>query len=180
MKKLLLISTLFLITVSTIAQRAESAKEILDAAYKRATAENKKVLLIFHASWCGWCHKMDSSINDPACKKFFADNYVITHLVVHESEGKKHLENAGADNLLKQYKAFDSGIPFWVVLDKKGNLLYDSFIKNADGSSSIIGCPASSKEVNTFIKILKASSSLSEKELSVIAAIFRKNESNQH
>jgi thioredoxin-related protein len=179
MKKLLLVFTLALLTVSiTAQQKAFAAKDILATAYKKAAEENKKILLIFHASWCGWCHKMDSSINDPACKKFFTDNYIITHLVVYESEGKKHLENAGADNLLKQYKAFDSGIPFWVVLDKNGKLLYDSFMKNADGSSVNIGCPASEDEVNAFVKVLKQSSSLTDKELSIIYKVFRKNEMN--
>ena len=178
MKKILISLGLLLLTVSiTAQQKAIPAKEILSAAFKKATAENKNILLIFHASWCGWCHKMDSSINNPSCKKFFTDNYVITHLVVHESTEKKQLENAGADELLKKYKAFDSGIPFWVVVDKNGNLLYDSFIKNADGSTTIIGCPASAEEVAAFVKILKASSSLSEKELAVIAEVFKKNES---
>ncbi len=178
MKKLVLSSCLFLFAVTIIAQQQKQtvpANEILDAAYKAATVENKKVLLIFHASWCGWCHKMDSSINNPSCKKFFTDNYIITHLVVHESEGKKQLENAGAHDVLKKYKAFESGIPFWVVLDKNGNLLYDSFIKNADGSTTIIGCPASAKEITAFVKILKASSSLNDKELAVIMEVFRKN-----
>jgi len=179
MKKMLLVPCLFLFSALIIAQeKAITAKEILEAAYKKAAAENKNVLLIFHASWCGWCHKMDSSINDPSCKKFFADNYIITHLVVHESADKKQLENAGAEELLRQYKAFDSGIPFWVVLDKNGKLLYDSFIKNVNGDLGIIGCPATEEEVNTFIKILNQSSLLSDKELKIIYAVFRKNEVN--
>ena len=179
MKKLVLSSCLCLFALMiTAQQQTVPAKAILDAAYKTATAENKNVLLIFHASWCSWCHKMDSSINNPVCKKLFTDNYFITHLVVHESEGNRQLENAGADDLLKKYKAFDSGIPFWVVLDKNGKLLYDSFIKNAEGSTTIIGCPASAKEVTAFVKILKATSSISEKELAIITEVFRKNESH--
>jgi len=179
MKKLLFSFSLFIVTAALSAQqKVTPAKEILEAAYKTATAENKNILLIFHASWCGWCHKMDSSINDPSCKKFFTDNYVIIHLVVHESVGKKQFENAGADELLKQYKAFDSGIPFWVILDKKGKLLQDSFIKNLKGDTGIIGCPASEAEVDAFIKILKQSSRLTDKELAIIYAVFRKNEIN--
>jgi coenzyme F420-reducing hydrogenase gamma subunit len=79
---------------------------------------------------------------------------------------------------LRQYKAFDSGIPFWVVLDKNGKLLYDSFVKNVNGDLGIIGCPATEEEVNTFIKILNQSSLLSDKELKIIYAVFRKNEVN--
>ena len=53
-------------------------------------------------------------MNDPACKEFFDNNYVIDHLVVKESENNKHLENPGAEDLLKQYKGANSGIPFWL------------------------------------------------------------------
>jgi thioredoxin-related protein len=177
MKKLFFPFSFFLLSVAVIAQpKAVPAKEVLQAAYKQATAENKNVLLIFHASWCGWCHKMDSSLNNPACKKFFTDNYIITHLTVLESADKKQLENDGADELLKKYKAFDSGIPFWVVLDKTGNLLHDSFIKNNKGDTAIIGCPAAEEEVKAFIKILKSTSSLNEKELETVVGVFRKNE----
>jgi thioredoxin-related protein len=90
MKKMLLVPCLFLFSALIIAQqKAITAKEILEAAYKKELLQKTKMCwLIFHASWCGWCHKMDSSINDPSCKKFFADNYIVTHLVVHESADK--------------------------------------------------------------------------------------------
>ncbi len=154
------------------------AKEILSKAYNQAAAQKKNVLLMFHASWCGWCHKMDSSINNPAVRQFFKDNYIITHLVVHESDNKQHLENEGAAQLLREYKAFDQGIPFWVILDKDGKLLQDSFITNNDGSTGIIGCPATENEIASFVKILRATSSINEEALKVIAAVFRMNESH--
>ena len=177
MKNLLILSGLFIFSISSFSQtKATPAGKVLAAAYKEAAEQHKKVLVIFHAGWCGWCRKMDTFINSPECKKLFTDNYIITHLVVHESDNKKQLENEGADALLKQYKAFDSGIPFWVMLDKDGNLLKDSFIKNAAGTAFNIGCPSSEEEVTAFIKILKATSSLSDKELAAISAVFRKNE----
>lgn len=165
-----------LFVYSTVTAQTPTTKTILSAAYQQAKAENKNVLVIFHASWCGWCHKMDSSINNPLCKKYFTDNYIITHLTVYESKDKKHLENVGADDLLKQYKAFDKGIPFWLVFDKNGNFLADGFMKNDDGSQSLIGCPTSEKEVAAFIEVLRKTSSLKEEELAVISRIFRKNE----
>jgi len=175
MKNSLIAVLIFIGCNYSFAQTA-SAKTILAGAYKEAKANNKNVLVIFHASWCGWCHKMDSSINDAACKKYFNDNYVITHLTVHESDNKKYLENKGADELLRQYHAFDAGIPFWLIYDKEGNFLASSFIKNADGEESNIGCPASEKEVTAFTTILKKTSSLNDAALAIIGAVFRKNE----
>ena len=78
------------------AQSPASATDVLKEAYQQAAKENKNVFVIFHASWCGWCHKMDKSMNDPICKKFFDDNYIIRHLVVDEAKDKKNLENPGA------------------------------------------------------------------------------------
>src|SRR5690606_25443283 len=82
--------------------------------------------LMFHASWCGWCHRMDDAMNDSTCKNFFTDNYVICHLVVKEMGDKKKLENPGAEELLAKYHGDKAGIPFWLIFDKNGNLLADS------------------------------------------------------
>ena len=46
------------------AQKVKTSTEIMEAAYKKASEENKNILLIFHASWCSWCKKMDAAIND--------------------------------------------------------------------------------------------------------------------
>ena len=177
MKRLSVLSSFLILAISINAQEtAKPAKEILDSAYKQASEQHKNVLVIFHASWCGWCKKMDASLNNSACKKFFDDNYIIIHLTVFETGAKKKLENKGADEILKKYEAFDTGIPFWLLYDKDGNLLGDSFIKSADEKKSNIGCPASEKEVEAFVKILKATSSLNDKELAVITTVFRKND----
>lgn len=176
MKKVLIAICCVLIATGAFAQRMASAKSIVNAASKKATAENKKILVIFHASWCGWCHKMDSSLADPACKSFFDKNYVITHITVHETDDKKAFENPGADELLKSYKAYEAGLPFWVVLDKNGALLFDSFIKDEDGKASNIGCPANQEEVDAFVEIIKATSSAKESQLRAVHAVFRKNE----
>jgi hypothetical protein len=69
---------------------------------------------------------------------------------------------------LTKFKGQNSGIPFFLILDKKGNLLEDSF--NSKGEN--LGCPASKEEVEEFVKMLKATSDLNEKELEVIFQKF--------
>ena len=90
------------IAVTSLAQSTPAADAVLNEARAKAGKENKNVMVIFHASWCGWCHKMDTSLKDPSVKDFFQKNYVITHLVISESKDKKNLENPGAEELNKK------------------------------------------------------------------------------
>jgi len=149
------------------------AEKIMQAAYAKASAEHKNVFLIFHASWCGWCHKMDKSMNDPSCKKFFDDNFVITHLVVKESKGKEHLENPGGIEMMRKYKADTLGIPFWIIFNADGKEVADS---RRPPLMENVGCPAKAEEVDYFIDILKNISSLSKNDEEAIKTTFKKNE----
>ena len=149
-----------------------SAEEVLQQAYAKAAKENKKVLLIFHASWCGWCRKMDASLDDASVKPLIDKNYEIAHLTVYESAAKKSLENVGALEWLTKNGGAQKGLPYWFVLDKQGAVLADSQFKPGDNA----GCPASAEEVAYFIKVLKKTSSISEEDLDVISKRFRKNE----
>ena len=181
MKKYPFILTVFLFafTILNAQPTPQSADEILKEACQQAAKEKKNVFIILHASWCVWCHRMDSSMNDPSCKKFFNDNYVIRHMVVDESKDKKNLENPGADELRNKYGGKDQGIPYWLIFDAKGNLLFDSRAKsnnaNADAANNI-GCPATENEVAYFIEMLKKTSKLSATQEQAIVNRFRKNE----
>jgi thioredoxin-related protein len=164
--KLLLLCLSVLVIQQATAQ--EKALSIMDKAYNQAKEENKNVFLMFHASWCGWCKKMDANMQDESCKEFFDRNYVITHLVVKESEKNKHLENPGADDLLKEHKGEGSGIPFWLIFDTNGKLLEDSF----NSEMQNLGCPATEDEVALFIRKLEKTSDLTDKELNVVKEKF--------
>src|SRR6188474_3755397 len=109
MKNIFLLSALLFVSITPVfAQKAPlSAEEIMKEAFVSAKKQNKKVLVMFHASWCGWCHKMDTSLNDASVKKFFDDNFVIRHLVVAESDRKKNLENPGGQEMLEKYEGKD-------------------------------------------------------------------------
>jgi len=157
-----------------------SADEIVQNACKQASRENKNVMVMFHASWCIWCHRMDSSMNDNSCKKFFDDNYVTAHIVVMESKGKENLENPAGMELLTRYNGANQGIPFWVVIDKDGKVLADCFMKpegsGPDVKGAMIGCPATQPEVDAFIKVLKKTSKITPQQETAIVKRFRQND----
>lgn len=175
----IIILVVSLLLAGIVSAQPLSADAVLKSACTQAKQENKKVFLMFHASWCGWCHKMDTSMNDPLCKKAFEDNYVITHLVVDESKDKKDLENPGANEMRNQYGGKDQGIPFWLVFDTDGKLLADSKMRQSGTqimSGDNVGCPASEKEVLYFLSVLRKTSKMSREELENIQKRFRKNE----
>ena len=180
MKNILLIPVLLFTTVISFAQKAPlSSEEIMKEAFTSAKKQNKKVLVMFHASWCGWCHKMDTSLNDVSVKKFFDDNFVIRHLVVFESKGNENLENPGALEMLIKYEAKDQGIPFWLIFDKDEKFLFDSrmpALVNGKEKLQNTGCPASKEEVDYFIEVLKKTTDLKEDQLEKIRTRFRRNE----
>ena len=161
----------FLFTTFSSAQEIlPTAKEIMNTAYQSAKKENKNVFLMFTASWCTWCHRMDENIRDKLCKEFFDTNYIITHLSVNESKESKHLENPGAHVFLVKLKGKNQGIPFWVIFDVNGNVLENSL----DSNGSNLGCPATKEEVNQFMSKLKNTSELNEKQLEIINEVFVK------
>jgi len=175
----LMLIILFTISVGFSQEKPATADEILGKAIKIAQKENKAVFLIFHASWCGWCKRMDAAMNDDSCVEYFNKNFVIAHLVVHEVPDNEYLENPGADELLAKYKGDMAGIPFWLIFDNEGNLITDSFIReegvSTDEPGTNIGCPGLDNEVAAFIKKLKLASSMTEDEELRLTERFKKN-----
>jgi thiol-disulfide isomerase/thioredoxin len=180
-KILLLVAAMILTSAAYSQSTPEPASKILADAYKQAAKEKKNVMVIFHASWCGWCKKMDASIDDPSCKAFFDRSYVIVHLTILEPKEKKNLENPGAEDIFNTNGGKGGGIPYFLIYDKKGKLLADSKFKPAkaaaDAAPSNIGCPAADDEVAAFIEILKKTSKITDSEIQAVSERFKKNRS---
>ncbi len=94
------------------------ARELIDAALRRAQRDNTRVLIMYGGNWCGWCHKLHH---------LFGDDGKIARLLQYEYElvmvdiGRfdKHMDIAagyGAD--LKK-----SGVPCLTILAADGKVL---------------------------------------------------------
>lgn len=178
--KLIILAVIFLISEHLSAQeKPEPAGKIMNEACTLAGKEKKSVMIVFHASWCGWCKKFEASLVDPSCKDFFDKQFIIRYLDILERADKKDLENPEAIDIYKKYGGDGGGIPFFLIFDKNKNLLADSKIK-AEGAGSDkppqnIGCPASDEEVAAFIKILGKVTTISDTEKTAITERFKKN-----
>jgi hypothetical protein len=148
----------------------------LAQAIAEATAGRKNIFVVFGASWCGWCRKLDEVMNQPLMKGLFGDNYVILHLKMDENSDKKYLETPGAEVLSQQYGGQGQGLPYWVILDSTGRYLADSrFESSTSVAAGNIGCPATVEEVSYFIKVLRKTSLLSAQDLYQIGQQFLQN-----
>lgn len=171
MKRQVLLAIIFvssLISIETFAQ--ESVTDLLSKAKAKAQKENKAIFVKFEASWCGWCHKMTADMKAPTTKEFFQKNFVMLPIVVQESRAKKSLENPGGNELLKTYRGDQAGLPFWVILDKNGKRITDSYSKGQN-----LGGPTEPWEVRTFIrKLRKAVPKLTKEDKEAILKQFVK------
>lgn len=148
----------------------EKADVVLNKALTEAKSKNKNVLLVFHASWCKWCHVMEKNMNLPETKPIFEKKFVTAYVDVQEMKEKKTLENPGGEELMKKYKGENAGLPFWLVLNPKGEVLTDSF--NEKGEN--LGCPSTAEEVATFTAKLEKSSKMNKNELQIVEKVFTK------
>lgn len=152
MRATLLVS--FALLAGIASAEAPTAAKIMADATAQAKKEKKNVLVIFHASWCGWCHRLDDFLTKSEEGKLVSKGLVIVHLTVLESAAKKADENAGGVDLLKAWGGEKAGLPFMAILDTKGKLVVNSLMKDKEQGSNT-GYPAAKEEVAHFIKMLE-------------------------
>lgn len=134
----------------------EPAAKVVASAVAQAEKEHKHVMVIFHASWCGWCKRLDGWMATPKAKAFFEKEFVVAHLDVLEQGDKKKLENEGGAELMKKWKGENAGLPFTVILNSKGEMVVNSNSEK-EGTAGNIGCPWKAEEQDWFFgMIMKA------------------------
>jgi thioredoxin-related protein len=169
----ILISLVMLAGGHSQTKSPEKAGNILTTAIQKAGAAQKTVFLIFHASWCSWCKRLDAALGSPEIKDIMDEHYVIIHLDVMENAAKKALENPGGNEMLAHYGGAKSGIPFYVFFDAAGNKLADS---NVMPKEQNIGYPGSQEEIVAFEKLLHHTAArMTEKQRGQIVAYLTKN-----
>jgi len=177
-KKLILTLFVSLFTITLLLgqdTKPQAANSILKTSYQKAKESKKNVFLIFHASWCSWCKRLDKAMQSDELKKIFEDNYVITHIDVLEAKDKvEALENPGGKEIMAKLGGEKSGLPFYAFLDATGKKLADSNVMPTQNPN--IGYPGSAEEIEAFGKLLKVSAkNLSDEKLAMIIDYLKKN-----
>ncbi|MGB8010295.1 MAG: thioredoxin family protein [Terriglobales bacterium] len=97
-------------------ESADAHAEIKEALQK-ATAEHKRVILVFGANWCFDCHVLDKAFHSVDLAPIVAANYEVVHVDIGKGEKNQDL-------MTKYEVPMKRGIPGLAVLDGDGKLIY--------------------------------------------------------
>lgn len=153
MKKLTTVLAIFVAAVSFA--DTPSAGELVSRARSEAKKGGKNVLVIFHASWCGWCHRFDKFLDTTDEGKLVKDALEVVHVTVLEDPKHKADENAGGLELMSKFGGKDAGLPFMAILDTNtGKIVVNSLQKPGDTKTNT-GYPGSASEIAHFVSMLQ-------------------------
>lgn len=184
MSKLLLAIILMCLAAapSVAAPKAPKADAILSSAKSQAVQQHKSIFLIFGASWCEDCHRLDAFFAVPEVHAIFDKYYVTTRLTVgEENGGNPSLNNPGAVDQLIKFGGVGPGgvtnIPFIAILSEKGKLIVNANRPTAGNSRfEAIGYPTKPEEIDWFIAMLKKNApALTVDEAQVVRSALAKN-----
>jgi thioredoxin 1 len=95
---------------------ADAHAEIKEA-LEKATAEHKRVIVVFGANWCYDCHVLDAAFHRSDLAPVLSANYEVVHVDIGKGEKNQ--------DLMRKYEVpMKRGIPGLAVLDADGKLVY--------------------------------------------------------
>jgi thiol:disulfide interchange protein len=97
-------------------ERADAHAEIKEALAK-ATAEHKRVIVVFGANWCFDCHVLDKAFHSSELAPIVAANYAVVHVDIGKGEKNQDL-------MTKYEVPMKRGIPGLAVLEGDGKLVF--------------------------------------------------------
>ena len=148
-----------------------SAASVLAEAATAAKAGKRNLFVVFHASWCGWCRKLEAVLSTPAAKEVLDRHFEKVELTVQERGEKQALENPGAEELLTALAGKDAGLPFTAILDRKTRRPIAT--SNVAGEGTNVGFPGKRDEVDHFVAMLrKGAPKMTAAEAETVRAAF--------
>jgi len=153
-----MIRSLILLLAASLPVGAEppSASSVMATAQAEASSQHKAILLVFHASWCGWCHRFDQYLEIPENKAILERYFVKARLDVQEHGDRKALENPGGIETINKVASGEVGLPFFAFLNEKGGVFVTTIRPgDAQAAKGNIGYPNKPWEIDWFMTMLR-------------------------
>ena len=116
------------------------ADAVLATALADAGKGGKRVFLHFSAGWCGWCHRLEDVLYQPAVTDAIQADFVMAKI------DTDRMTHGGA--LLKRYQT-SGGIPWYAVLTPDGKVASTSDLTPGNN----IGFPTEPAEIDHVVKM---------------------------
>jgi thiol-disulfide isomerase/thioredoxin len=95
----------------------------IDAAFARARAGGKNVIVDLGGNWCSWCRSLAGVMKLPEAKPFVDANFEVVMVNISSAKGLTDRNN----QVLKRFKiAKVDGVPWLIVADPNGKILASS------------------------------------------------------
>jgi thioredoxin-related protein len=134
---------------------AQSANDLFARAQTEAQSENKDILLVFSASWCGPCKLYERFLQDSRMKPITDRAFVVVRIDVGERPGAPgHADTPGGTQLRTALGAVgEPGFPFLVITDPYGKPIVNSY--RGGNQDANVGYPAAPEEIDWYIEMLR-------------------------
>jgi thiol:disulfide interchange protein len=146
------------------------ARQLLDEASASARRDGRSILLLFHASWCGWCKRMEAFMATPAVRQVLTKYYEIVWLDANERGAASSLENPGARAVLASLGGAGAGLPFFAVIEPGGKVLATSVVPSTGRNT---GFPQAGLELQHFANLIKTGApGITQEELTTLRRVL--------
>jgi thiol-disulfide isomerase/thioredoxin len=119
----------------------------LKDAHKLAVQQNKPMMLVFGAEWCGFCKKMEkTTLNNPQLAKYINGTFVSVHIDVDDEEQVAKILDVKSlpctiilspeADLLGRFEGFMQPAPMYQKLVSAKKLHTETHVQTAGGSHS--------------------------------------------
>ncbi len=141
----------------------QDARALLAQAQKTALKSGRALFVRLGAPWCGWCHRLDAFLRDPAIAALLEKEFVVLKI---DQDRMLHGKKVAAE--LRE--GSPGGIPWFAFYNSRGQKIVTS-----DGPKGNVGCPVQPHEIAHFMNMLRiARQKLTDAELKTISAALEK------
>ena len=96
----------------------------IDAAFQKAAAENKRVIIDMGGNWCSWCRILASVMDLPDVKPFIDQHFEVVSVDVSSTQTALPDRNP---QVMSRFKVKPKvGLPYLVIADADGKIVHSS------------------------------------------------------